>query len=95
MSITRIEIDHIARLARLALSDTEKELFTSQMAAILTYVETLNELNTDGIPPTSHAVPVENAFRADRATPSIGIDNALRNAPDRIDTFFRVPAVIE
>lgn len=95
MSITRTEIEHVARLARLTLTDSEKELFTGQMAAILSYVETLNKLNTDGIPPTSHAVPVENAFRADRVVDSIGADRALSNAPDRVDTFFRVPPVIE
>lgn len=95
MSITRTEIDHVARLARLALTDTERELFTGQMAAILTYVETLNELNTDDIPPTAHAVPVENAFRPDEPTAPIGVDKALMNAPDRVETFFRVPAVIE
>lgn len=95
MSITRTEIDHVARLARLALNDSERELFTGQMAAILSYVETLNELNTDGILPTAHAVPMENAFRPDAAQSSIGIDKALHNAPDRVETFFRVPPVIE
>ncbi len=95
MSITQPEIEHVARLARLALSDTEKELFTGQMSAILRYVETLNELDTDGIIPTAHAVPVENSFRPDAVQPSIGTDQALRNAPDRVETFFRVPPVIE
>ena len=95
MSITRTEIDHVARLARLALSDAEKELFTSQMSAILSYAETLNGLDTDGISPTSRAVPVENAFRADAVSASIGTDQALANAPDRVDSFFRVPPVIE
>lgn len=95
MSITRTEIEHVARLARLALSESEKDLFTGQMSAILSYVETLNELDTDGISPTSHAVPMENAFRTDTVQPSIGLDKALLNAPDRVDTLFRVPPVIE
>lgn len=95
MSITRTEIDHVARLARLALSESEKDLFTAQMSTILSYVEALNELDTTGISPTSHAVPVENAFRADTVQPSIGLDKALLNAPDRVETFFRVPPVIE
>ncbi len=95
MSITRSEIEHVARLARLSLSEDEKELFTGQMAAILSHVEALNELNTDGITPTAHAVPVENAFRPDAVKPSISIDRALHNAPDRVETFFRVPPVIE
>jgi aspartyl-tRNA(Asn)/glutamyl-tRNA(Gln) amidotransferase subunit C len=95
MSITSAEIKHVARLARLTLSDNEQELFASQMSAILSYAETLNELDTDGITPTAHAVPVENAFRPDVAQASIGIAKALHNAPDRVETFFRVPPVIE
>ncbi len=95
MSITRQEIEHIAKLSRLALSNDEKVLFTSQMEAILKYVETLKELDTDAITPTSHAVPMENAFRPDSVTPSIGHERALLNAPDKNETYFRVPPVIE
>jgi len=95
MSINQHEIEHVAKLARLTLRDDEKQLFTGQMEAILAYVETLNELNTDGIAPTSHAVPMENAFRPDCVTPSIGHDRALANAPDKNETYFRVPPVIE
>jgi aspartyl-tRNA(Asn)/glutamyl-tRNA(Gln) amidotransferase subunit C len=95
MKITRAEVEHVARLARLVLSAEEAETFTGQMDAILAYVDKLNELDTAGIIPTSHAVPVENAFRADEVRPSIGIDNALANAPDRVEGFFRVPKVIE
>lgn len=95
MKITKAEVEHVARLARLELSEQEVETFTGQMDAILAYVGKLNELNTDGIIPTAHAVPMENAFRDDEVTLSIGIDNALANAPDRVDNFFRVPKVIE
>ena len=95
MKITRAEVEHVARLARLGLSDEEQETFTGQMDAILAYVDKLNELDTSGIVPTAHAVPMENAFRDDEMTPSIGIDNALANAPDRVESFFRVPKVIE
>ncbi|AJE02034.1 Asp-tRNA(Asn)/Glu-tRNA(Gln) amidotransferase subunit GatC [Geobacter pickeringii] len=95
MKITRAEVDAVALLARLELTAEETETFTDQMDAILAYVETLNELNTDGIVPTSHAVPMENAFRADEVRPSIGVENALLNAPDRVEDFFRVPKVIE
>ena len=95
MKITREQVQHVARLARLSLSDDEVAMFTGQMADILAYVEKLNELNTDGIVPTSHAVPMENAFRDDVVRPSIGADAALANAPDRIADFFRVPKVIE
>jgi aspartyl-tRNA(Asn)/glutamyl-tRNA(Gln) amidotransferase subunit C len=95
MKITRKEVDHVAKLARLELTEAEKVMFTGQMDSILAYVDKLNELDTDGIIPTSHAVPMENAFRADEVVPSIGADNALLNAPDRSDSFFRVPQVIE
>jgi aspartyl-tRNA(Asn)/glutamyl-tRNA(Gln) amidotransferase subunit C len=95
MKITRAEVEHVARLARLELSNEEKETFTGQMDAILAYVDKLNELDTSGIVPTAHAVPMENAFRDDEPAPSIGIESALANAPDRVESFFRVPKVIE
>lgn len=95
MKITRSDVEHVATLARLELAEEEKDRFTGQLDAILAYVEKLNELNTDGIVPTSHAVPVENAFREDEVRPSIGVENALANAPDRVEGFFRVPRVIE
>jgi len=95
MKITRAEVEHVARLARLELTEEEKDTFTGQMDAILAYVEKLNELDTSGIIPTAHAVPMENAFREDLLVPSIGTDNALANAPDRVEDFFRVPKVIE
>jgi aspartyl-tRNA(Asn)/glutamyl-tRNA(Gln) amidotransferase subunit C len=95
MKITRAEVEHVARLARLELTDEEQQTFTGQMDAILAYVEKLNELDTAGIVPTAHAVPMENAFRDDLPAPPIGIDSALANAPDRVESFFRVPKVIE
>ncbi len=95
MNISRAEVEHVASLARLALNDDELTIFTGQMDAILAYVEKLNALSTDGINPTAHAVPVENAFREDLVIDSIGVGPALANAPDRVDDFFRVPKVIE
>jgi aspartyl-tRNA(Asn)/glutamyl-tRNA(Gln) amidotransferase subunit C len=95
MKITIADVEHVARLARLDLSNEEKCLFAGQMDAILGYAQKLNELNTDGIQPTSHAVPMENAFRDDRVQPSIGVKKALANAPDSALNFYRVPKVIE
>ena len=95
MKISRSEVEHVARLARLALSDSELDALTGEMDAILGYVEQLNELNTDGIVPTAHAVPMENAFREDAVKPSIGIAKALPNAPDGDENSFKVPKVIE
>ena len=95
MKITREQIEHVAKLARLELTEAEKEMFTGQMDAILAYVDKLNELDTAGIIPTSHAVPMENAFRDDVVSESFSSDKALLNAPDRSGSFFRVPKVIE
>jgi len=95
MKITLADVEHVARLARLELGAEEAETFTSQMDAILAYVDKLNELDTTGIVPTSHAVPMENAFRDDVARPGIGVEAALANAPDRAGSFYRVPKVIE
>ena len=95
MKITVADVEYVARLARLALSKEETDLFAGQMDAILGYVDKLNELDTIGIRPTSHAVPMENAFREDAVAPSIGVGKALANAPDKVDSFYRVPKVIE
>jgi len=95
MKITRVEVEHVARLARLELSEPELDTFTVQMDSILSYVEQLNALDTEGIIPTSHAVPMENAFRPDLPAQSIGVEAALANAPNHAESFFRVPKVIE
>ena len=95
MKISREEVEHVARLARLALPEDELDRLTGEMDAILGYVEKLNELDTESIVPTAHAVPVENALREDQVKPSIGIEKALANAPQTAGGCFRVPRVIE
>ena len=95
MSITVADVEYVARLARLELNPGEKELFAGQMGAIFGYVEKLKELDTEGVVPTSHAVPMENAFREDVVQPSLGLQKALANAPQSAGTFFAVPKVIE
>ncbi|HTY21318.1 MAG TPA: Asp-tRNA(Asn)/Glu-tRNA(Gln) amidotransferase subunit GatC [Geobacteraceae bacterium] len=95
MKITREEVENVAILARLELTEEEKDIFTGQMDAILAYVDKLNELDTSAVVPTSHAVPMENAFRDDAVRPSIGVDMALANAPERSEGFYRVAKVIE
>lgn len=95
MKITRTEVEHVSRLARLALSEEELDSFTGEMDAILDYVEQLNALDTNGIIPTSHAVPMENAFRPDEIRPGFTTEQALSNAPDATDNAFRVRRVIE
>lgn len=93
--ITIADVERVARLARLELTEDEKKLFVGQMDSIIGYVEKIKGLDTDGVMPTSHAVPMENAFREDEVRPSIGVDNALGNAPYRVGSFFKVPKVIE
>jgi len=95
MSITRDTVAQVAALARLALPEEELDALTGQMSRILDYVETLDRLDTAGIEPTAHAVPMENAFRADEVRPSLGIERALANAPAAGEGAFRVPKVIE
>lgn len=95
MKITREEVVHVARLSRLALEETEIDALTGQMDQLLGYVEKLNELDTEGIVATAHAVPMENAFRADEVRPSIGLELALLNAPQSEENCFVVPKVIE
>lgn len=95
MSITIKDVEHVANLARLELSEQEKEQFNGQLNAILKYAEKLNELNTDDVEPTSHVLPVYNVMRDDVVKPSVSNETALRNAPDEDDGQFKVPAVLE
>ena len=90
-----MKIDHIARLARLELSDNEKEFFAQQMTNIMEYFDKLNELDTRDVEPTSHVLSMKNIFRDDEQTPSLSREKALRNAPGKIDNFYRVPKIIE
>ena len=90
-----IDVDHVARLARLTLTPEEKARIGEQLVKILTYIDTLNRLDTEGVEPTTHAVPVVNVMRDDEVGPCLSPDEALANAPDRVDGFFRVPRIIE
>lgn len=95
MSITLKDVEHVANLARLELSDAEKSQFTDQLNAILKYAEKLNELNTDDIEPTSHVLPITNVMRDDVRKESLPIEKVLLNAPDEEDGQIKVPAVLE
>lgn len=94
MAVTLIDVEHIARLARLDFSDAEKETFTHQLNAILAYVEQLNRLDTTSVEPLSHVIDVQNVFREDVALPGLTPQDALRNAPAKTEKFFKVPKVI-
>ncbi|CAH1205081.1 Aspartyl/glutamyl-tRNA(Asn/Gln) amidotransferase subunit C [Paenibacillus plantiphilus] len=95
MSITVKDVEHVANLARLELSEGEKEQFTGQLNAILKYAEKLNELDTEQVEPTSHVLPVTNVMRDDVVKESVTVEIALKNAPDEEDGQFKVPAVLE
>ena len=95
MKITRQEVEHVARLARLALSEEERERMRAQLDAILTYIDKLNQLDTTGTEPTSHVIPMTNVFREDEVRPSLAQEQALANAPDRQEALFRVPRILE
>jgi len=82
-------------LARLSLTEEEKELFGAQLSSILDYMEKLNELDTENIEPTSHVLTLSNVMREDAPRDSIPREDALSNAPDRTDKFYRVPKIIE
>jgi len=95
MKITRKEVEYVAHLARLKLSEEDAENFTTRLDSILTYFEKLKELDTTGVEPTSHSMPMVNAFREDEINPSLPVEDALGNAPDKEGNFFKVPKIIE
>jgi aspartyl-tRNA(Asn)/glutamyl-tRNA(Gln) amidotransferase subunit C len=89
------EVEHVARLARLELSAPEKERMRSQLDLILGYIAKLAEVDTAGVPPTSHVLPLVNVMREDEVRPSYPADAMLANAPDPEDEQFRVPKILE
>lgn len=94
MSITREDVQHIATLARLQFSDAEEEQLTEDLEAILGYVETLDEVDTAGVPPMSHGLDHAATLRDDETTSRINRDDALSCAPEADDEYVRVPTVI-
>jgi aspartyl-tRNA(Asn)/glutamyl-tRNA(Gln) amidotransferase subunit C len=95
MRLTPEEVDHVALLARLKLTGEERERFTTQLNSILEHFEQLQQIDTTGVPPMSHAVPMSNVLREDEPAPSLSPEEALSNAPDQARDCFRVPRVIE
>ncbi|MDO7907816.1 Asp-tRNA(Asn)/Glu-tRNA(Gln) amidotransferase subunit GatC [Paenibacillus sp. JX-17] len=95
MSISKDDVQHVARLARLNLSEEEEQTLTGQLNAILQYAEKLNELDTTNVEPTTHVLHVSNVMRDDVAHDSLPIEKVMLNAPDEEDGQFKVPAVLE
>lgn len=93
--MTLDEVRKVAKLARLDMSDADLAKMQQQLSAILDYVGQLGELNTDGVEPLAHPLPVANVFREDVIGPCLTPDEALANAPNRLADFFGVPAVFD
>jgi len=97
MSITKKDVEYVARLSRLALTDEEKELYTAQLGSILNYIEKLSQLDTESVAPTAHILPLSNVWREDEEFPN-GLTTPellLQNAPEREGPLFKVKKVIE
>jgi len=91
----KIDVEHVARLARLGLSEDEKKLYAEQLSCILEYAELLNKLNTDGIEPTTHSFPIKNVLREDKAIPCADTASIIANAPQEESGMFLVPRIME
>lgn len=94
MAITRQDIDHIADLARLELSEEESERMTRELGSILAYIDEVMAVDTEGVEPLHHVLDMTNVFREDVPGPCVTREEALKNAPDRTDEYFRVPRVV-
>lgn len=94
-SITKEQVKHVANLARLEITEEEAEMFTDHLSAIISFAEQLNEIDTDGIEPTTHVLDPKNVMRKDEPRHWITREEALKNAPDHKDGQFRVPSILE
>jgi aspartyl-tRNA(Asn)/glutamyl-tRNA(Gln) amidotransferase subunit C len=94
MKITKEQVLYVANLARLKLDETSIETFSRQLATILEYMETLDQVSTEGISPTSHAIFLTNAFRKDAETEHLDRKSALDNAPEKEEGSFLVPKIV-
>ena len=95
MEISKQEVEKVAKLARLELTDSEKAAFAKQLSQILTHVETLKQYDTIGVELTATVPGQVNVFRSDIAGPSLSVEQAVANAPESADGFFVVPKIIE
>lgn len=93
--IDKTMVERVAHLSRLELSSQELALFSSQLGAIVGYIQKLDELDVAGVEPLAHCLPVHNVFREDTVKPSLTPEQALQNAPDRHDDYFKVPQILD
>lgn len=95
MEISKEQVERVAKLARLEVSEDEKTIFARQLSGILTHIDQIKELDTAGVEPTATVLPTDNVFRDDEVRSSLPQEEALANAPDQADGFFRVPKILE
>jgi aspartyl-tRNA(Asn)/glutamyl-tRNA(Gln) amidotransferase subunit C len=93
--ITKEQVQHVANLARLTFDDKEIDMFTKQLADIITFAEQLNELDTEGVEPTTHVQDIKNVLREDSPRQWLTREEALKNAPDQQNGQIKVPSVLE
>lgn len=93
--IDKTMVERVAHLSRLELSSDELTLFSGQLGAIVGYIQKLDELDVAGVEPLAHCLPVHNVFREDTVKPSLTPEQALQNAPDRQDDYFKVPQILD
>ena len=95
MKVDKKEVEYAAMLARIEVSEEEKELYSEQLSTILAFFDRLKEVDTENVQPTSHVVDLVNAYRADEVRPGPGVEAVLANAPERAQRFFRVPKILD
>ena len=93
--IDEARVRKVAKLSRLELTEAEVAEFTGQLSAILAYVEKMNELDTTGVEPLAHCLPIRNVLREDIVKESLGTEKTLANAPQRDEEFFKVPKILD
>lgn len=90
-----LDVEYVARLARLKLNTAEVELLGKQLESVLSYINVLKEVNIEGVPPTTHVLPLKNIFREDEVKPSLASEDVLKNAPRKKGGFFKVPPILK
>lgn len=95
MSLSKEQVEHVARLARVGLTEEDIERFSHQLSDVLDYFERLKEIDVENVPPTSHTLPLHNIMRADEPQPPFSVEDVLANAPDEEDGRIRVRAILE
>jgi aspartyl-tRNA(Asn)/glutamyl-tRNA(Gln) amidotransferase subunit C len=95
LPLAREQVEHVARLARVGITEAEVDMFSHQLSDVLEYFERLDEVDTEDVPPTSHTLPLHNVMREDEPQPPYDVEEILANAPDQEERRFRVRAILE